>query len=151
MCGPRSNRETSTVAILSGATFMTPFIMAILALGIVSVACWRLIVGMVAGRPVGDRLRYAIGPAARLKQEFSGSDFPLLERLFAAAGALGSPGRATTAIRAYYRIVHGLGVRLPFLARWSHREMNVCSRYLAARIERLLASNAACSRHAQFP
>jgi hypothetical protein len=126
---------------------MVILVLAVLAFGVAGLLCWRMIVGAVAARPVGDRLRYAVGLAATpVPHDFSGSDFALLERLFAAAGALGGPGRDGVLIRAYYQAVHAIGALVPALAPWSKREMNVCSRYLAARIERLLASNAAYSR-----
>ena len=126
---------------------MVILVMAILAFGVAGLCCWRVIVGVVAARPVSDRLRYAVGPAAAVApRDFGGADFALLERLFAAAGALGGPGRHAILIRAYYLAVRRIGSLLPALAPWSEREMNVCSRYLAVRIERLLASNAACSR-----
>jgi hypothetical protein len=128
---------------------MTIVIMALPAIGIAGIVCWRIAVGIVAARPVGDRLRYAMGSATQLPPAFSGSDFALLERIFAAAGALGRTGRGASVVSAYYQAVHGLGVLLPFLSGWSEHEMNVCARYLAARTERLLASNAACSRHLQ--
>ena len=113
-----------------------------------SVLGWRLTVGIIADRPISDRLRYAVAPVAPAPTDFSGSDFPLLERLFRAAGAFGGLGRSAPLIRAYYRLVRAIGHWLPSLAAWSESEMKVCSRYLAARIERLLASNAACSRRA---
>jgi hypothetical protein len=122
-------------------------IMAILAFGVAGLCCWRIVVGAVAARPIGDRLRYAVGlAAAPTPGDFNGADFALLERLFAAAGALGGSGRDTILIRAYYLAVHRLAGVLPSLTPWSEREMKICSRYLAARIERLLATNAACSR-----
>lgn len=126
---------------------MVILVMAILAFGVAGLCCWRMIVGAVAARPVGDRLRYAVGPASTpAARDFSGADFALLEGLFTAAGALGDPGRHAVLIRTYYLAVHRIGRLLPALAPWSEREMNVCSRYLAARIESLLASNADCSR-----
>lgn len=126
---------------------MVILVIAALAFGAACFCCWRMIVGAVAARPVSDRLRYAVGPAtAGMPRDFSGADFALLERLFTAAGALGGSGREAMLIRTYYLAVHGIGNLLPALAPWSEREMHLCSRYLAARIERLLASNAACSR-----
>jgi hypothetical protein len=45
--------------------------------------------------------------------------------------------------------VRRIGGLVPALAPWSEREMKICSRYLACRIEGMLASNAACSRQAR--
>ena len=107
---------------------------------------WRMTVGVIAERPLSDRLRYAVAPVAPAPNDFSGADFALLERLFRVAGAFGGFGRSAPLVRAYFRLIRMIGQMLPSLTPWSEREMKVCSRYLAARIERLLASNAACSR-----
>ena len=121
--------------------------LAVLAAGITVFGCWRMFIGAIAARPVSDRLRHAAGLAGSPAQwDFRGGDFALLERLFAAAGALAGSGRDAVLIRAYYSAVHAIKRLLPALAPWSEREMTVCSRYLAARIDRFLASNAACSR-----
>jgi hypothetical protein len=109
---------------------------------------WRMTVGVIAERPISDRLRYAVAPVAPAPSDFSGADFALLERLFRAAGAFGGVGRSAPLIRAYFRLVRALGQRSPSLTSWSEREMKICSRYLAAQIEHLLDSNAACSRRA---
>ena len=107
---------------------------------------WRMTVGVIAERPLSNRLRYAVAPVAPAPSDFSGADFALLERLFRVAGAFGGFGRNAPLVRAYFRLVRAIGHWLPSLAPWSEREMKICSRYLAARIERLLASNTACSR-----
>lgn len=127
------------------ATLMAIYVMAILALGIAG-TCWRVVVGTVAARPISDSLRYAIGLAAMPARDFTGADFAILERLFTAAGALNRSGRGVVLVRVYYLTVHGLTRLLPSLAPWGEREMKVCSRYVAARIERLRATNAAYSR-----
>ena len=118
------------------------FVPACLVAGILIFFCWRLMVGVVANRPVSDRLRQAaglVGPAA---------DFRFLETLCTAAGALANTGprRGTALVRVYYRAVRAIGGILRPLAPWSEREMTVCSRYLAVQVDRCLASNAACSR-----
>ena len=129
------------------AATMGVLFLAVLAFGIAGFCCWRVIVGAVAARPTSDRVRYALGlAAAPAPGDFTGADFAVLERLFEAAGALGGSGRDARLIRAYYLAVHGIGGLAPALAPWGQREMKVCSRYLAARIEGLLACNAACSR-----
>jgi hypothetical protein len=150
MCDPCHDWENGFVTLLCGATTMAFYPIAFFVLGVASVVCWRLAIGVVAARPIGDRLRYAMGQAARPPRDFSGADFPFLERLFTAAGAIDGHGRAASAIRAYYRFVREIGARVPLLAEWSNHEMYVCSLYLAARIERLLAINSACSRYVQF-
>jgi hypothetical protein len=132
------------------ATSMGVFFLAILAVGPMFLGCWRMFVGTVAARPVSDRLHYAAGLAGpRAHWDFNGGDFAVLERLLAAAGALARSGRSAILIRTYYMAVRAMGGLLPALAPWSEREMTVCSRYLAARIDRFLASNATCSRRAR--
>jgi len=116
---------------------------ACLVAGILMFCCWRLIVGVVANRPVSDRLRQAAGLSGP-----RAADFSFLETLSTAAGALANTGprRGTALVRIYYRAVRALGRVLPALAPWSEREMTVCARYLAVQVDRCLASNAACSR-----
>jgi hypothetical protein len=115
--------------------------LAIAAIGIAALCGWRIFVGVVATRPVSERLRTAVG-----QHDFQAADFALLERIFAASSALAGASRGAVLVRSYYETVGLIGSRLPWLAPWSLREMAVCSRYLAARIDRFLASNAACSR-----
>lgn len=120
---------------------------AILVLGTLAFCCWRIIIGVMAARPVSDRLRQAAGlagpPAPR---DARTADFALLASLATAAGALAGAGYGTALVRAYYRAMRAIGGLLPPLAPWSEREMTVCFRYLAVQVDRSLASNAACSR-----
>ena len=120
--------------------------LAVSAAAIAVFGCWRTFVGVVAARPLSSRLLNAAGPVnAPADPAFGAGAFALLERLFAAAGALSGYGRGLYWLPRYYRAVRAIKDRLPMLAPWSEREMAVCSRYLAARVDRLLASNAACS------
>jgi hypothetical protein len=123
------------------------FIPATLVVGTILICCWRIAVGAIAARPVTDRVRQAAGLAGPpVPRDPRAADFGVLEGLCTAAGALASTGRGTALIRAYYVAVQTIGGLLPALAPWSDREMTVCSRYLAARVDRYLASNDACSR-----
>jgi hypothetical protein len=123
------------------ATTMGVLFLAVTAIGIAAVCSWRMFVGAVAARPVSDRLRLAAG-----QPDFKAADFAVLERIFAAAGALAGTSRGAILVRRYYQAVEAIGGLFPTLAPWSQREMAVCSRYLAARIDRFLLSNAACGR-----
>jgi hypothetical protein len=126
---------------------MGALFLAILAPGIVAFGCWRIVVGAIAARPISDRLRIAAGMGvAPTTPVLSGADFAVLERLFAAAGALKGPTGGAILIRAYYSVARAIRGIVPALAPWSEHEMAVCSRYLAARVDRFLASNAAYSR-----
>jgi hypothetical protein len=114
--------------------------------GFAALGCgWRLKVGAIAARAGAGGLRRVAALAGVESRDFGGGDFPLLERLYSASSALAGPWRSALLIRAYYRAVRGLGDHLASLAPWAERETRVCARYLAAQIERLLASNAACS------
>jgi len=50
-------------------------------------------------------------------------------------------------VRAYYRIVEGLGalsgMRMPLVAEWCERERVICARYAAVQIDRRLQVNLA--------
>jgi hypothetical protein len=112
---------------------------------------WRMMVGAVASRPVSERVCHAAGLSggAGLRDPCA-ADFAMLERLYAAAGALAGFGRQAALVRGYYLCLRWIESRLPALAPWSQRERTVCSRYLAVRIDGFLASNAACSRRVPF-
>lgn len=130
---------------------MGVLVLAVLAFGIAALCCWRLSIGAVASRPISERARHAAGLAGLAGSgEPSGADFAVLERLYTAAGALAGFGREAGSIRAYYAAVRAVGSLLPVLGPWSEREMTVCSRYLAVRIDGFLVSNAACSRRVRF-
>jgi hypothetical protein len=120
---------------------MSLLVPAIFAVGTATFCCWRITVGVVAARPVSDRLLQAAG----LRGPIRAGDFGVLDGLCAAAGALPSANRGTAQIRAYYTVLCAVGRSLPILAAWSQREMTVCSRYLAARVDRCLVSNTAFS------
>jgi len=115
----------------------------ILALGTLVVFGWRMIVGAVAARPLTDHVRRAalLGGA-----DPGATDFDMLAGLHMAVGALSKAGHGAALVRAYYPVVRTMGRLLPGLSPWSEREMTVCSRYLAAQVDRCLSHNAACSR-----
>jgi hypothetical protein len=115
-------------------------VLAVAVLGTISICCWRVTVGARAARPVSDRLLQAAG----LRGPLGAADFGVLDGLCAAAGALAGADRGTALIRTYYKVLQRAG-RMPSLAAWSQREMTVCSRYLATRVDRCLVSNTACS------
>jgi hypothetical protein len=131
---------------------MSVFALAVLAVGVTALWCWRHVVGAVAAHPVSDRVRLAVGLTDSTgPSEFCAADFAVVEQLYAASGALAGFGRRASVIRAYYMIVRSIGGLVPVLAHWSEHEMTVCVRYLAVRIDGFLASNAACSRRVRFP
>ena len=70
---------------------------------------WRAILAGVAAQPVSDRVLAAANlDAARMK----GQDFEKLAGLHELTPELGPGGGGLTLVRAYYRIVEGLGSTL---------------------------------------
>ncbi len=105
---------------------------------------WRAILAGVAARPVSDRVLAAANlDAERMK----GRDFEKLAGLHELTPELGPGGGGLTLVRAYYRIVEGLGalsaVRMPVVAEWCERERVICARYAAVQIDRRLQVNLA--------
>ena len=105
---------------------------------------WRAILAGVAAQPVSDRVLAAANlDAARMK----GQDFEKLAGLHELTPELGPGGGGLTLVRAYYRIVEGLGrlsgVRMPELAEWCERERVICARFAAVQIDRRLQANLA--------
>ena len=121
---------------------MSPFVPAIL-VGTLVLFGWRMIVGAIAARPLTDHVRRA---ALLAGADPGATDFDMLAGLHMAVGALSKAGHGAALVRAYYPVVRAIGRLLPGLAPWSEREMTVCSRYLAAQVDRCLSRNAACSR-----
>jgi|HubBroStandDraft_6_1064221.scaffolds.fasta_scaffold221355_2 hypothetical protein len=106
---------------------------------------WRAILAGVAAQPVSDRVL----AAANLEVEgMKGRDFEKLSGLHELTPELGpSGGGGLTLVRAYYRIVAGLGalsgVRMPAVAEWCERERVICARYAAVQMDRRLQVNLA--------
>src|ERR1700722_19553065 len=100
---------------------------------------WRAILAGVAAQPGSDPgLAAANLYAGRVK----GQGFEKLAGLHALTPELGPSGDGLTLVRAYYRIVEGLGalsgVRLPSVAEWCERERVICARYAAVQMDRRL-------------
>ena len=89
MSPDRTDSQTSAVAGRATAIPMWMLLSIAIILAMASALGWRLAVGLIAERPISDRLRYAVAPVAPAPSDFSGADFALLERLFSAAGAFG--------------------------------------------------------------
>ncbi|HKN75716.1 MAG TPA: hypothetical protein VJW94_11110 [Candidatus Acidoferrum sp.] len=105
---------------------------------------WRAILAGVAAQPVSDRVLAAANlDAARMK----GQDFEKLAGLHELTPELGPGGGGLSLVRAYYRIVEGLGalsaMRLPALTEWCEHERVICARYAAVQIDRRLQANLA--------
>jgi len=105
---------------------------------------WRAILAGVAAQPVSDRVLAAANlDSGRMK----GRDFEKLAGLHELTPELGPGGGGLSLVRAYYRIVAGLGalsaVRMPSVAEWCERERVICARYAAVQIDRRLRVNLA--------
>jgi hypothetical protein len=105
---------------------------------------WRAILAGVAAQPVSERVLAAANlDATRMK----GQDFEKLAGLHELTPELGPGGGGLTLVRAYYRIVEGLGalsgVRMPAMAEWCERERVICARFAAVQIDRRLQANLA--------
>jgi len=105
---------------------------------------WRAILAGVAAQPVSDRVLAAANlDAGRM----AGQDFEKLAGLHELTPKLGPGSGGLTLVRAYYRVVEGLGAlstgRMPALAEWCERESVICARYAAVQIDRRLQVNLA--------
>jgi hypothetical protein len=105
---------------------------------------WRAILAGVAAQPVSDRVLAAANlDAGRM----AGQDFEKLAGLHELTPELGPGSGSLTLVRAYYRVVEGLGAlsgaRMPALAEWCERESVICARYAAVQIDRRLQVNLA--------
>ncbi len=105
---------------------------------------WRAILAGVAAQPVSDRVLAAANlDAGRM----AGQDFEKLAGLHELTPQLGPGSGGLTLVRAYYRVVEGLGAlsgkRMPALAEWCERESVICARYAAVQIDRRLRVNLA--------
>jgi hypothetical protein len=103
---------------------------------------WRAILAGVAAQPVSERVL----AAAHLESgRMKGQDFEKLAGLHELTPDLRPGGGGLTVVRAYYRIIEGLGVlsgaHMPSLAEWCERERVICARYAAVQISLRLQAN----------
>jgi hypothetical protein len=105
---------------------------------------WRAILAGVAAQPVSERVLAAANLEAG---RMNGRDFEKLAGLHDLTPELAPDGGGLTLVRAYYRIVEGLGslsgVRIPAVAEWCERERVICARFAAVQIDRRLQANLA--------
>jgi hypothetical protein len=103
---------------------------------------WRAILAGVAAQPVSDRVLAAANLDASRMQ---GQDFEKLAGLHELTPELAPGSGSLSLVRAYYRIVEGLGalsgVRLPAVAEWCERERVICARFVAVQIGLRLQAN----------
>jgi hypothetical protein len=105
---------------------------------------WRAILAGVAAQPVSDRVLAAANLEAA---QMAGQDFEKLAGLHELTPELAPGSGGLILVRAYYRLVEGLGALLgkhmPALAEWCERESVICARYAAVQIDRRLQVNLA--------
>ena len=103
---------------------------------------WRAVLAGVASQPVSERV---LAAANLDSHRMKGQDFEKLAGLHELTPDLRSSGGGLTLVRAYYRIMEGLGsfsaTRMPAVAEWCERERVICARYAAVQIDLRLQAN----------
>jgi hypothetical protein len=103
---------------------------------------WRAILAGAAAQPVSDRVLAAANLDA---ERMAGRDFEKLAGFYELTPELAPGSSGLTLVRAYYRVVEGLGAlsakHMPALAEWCERESVICARYAAVQIDRRLQVN----------
>lgn len=113
------------------------FTVSVVALSQFALYYWRAVLSGVAALPVSDRvLAAAHVENGRLLPQ----DFETLAELHDLTPDLKPNQGGLGLVRAYYRLVQGLGA-LPALAAWSERERVICARYAAVQVGRRLQTN----------
>jgi len=103
---------------------------------------WRAVLAGVAAQPVSDRVLAAANlDAGRMTAQ----DFETFAGLHDLTPDLQTNGGGLTLVRAYYRVLEGLGTlavgRMPAMAEWCERERVICARFAAVQIDRRLQAN----------
>lgn len=117
-------------------------VISVVAMGQFALFYWRAIVTGVASQPVSDRVRAAAG----LSGSSVGSvDFQAMLNLHELTPEFSDVKSGVWAVRAYYRVLEKLGRIVPVLGAWTDHEMTLCSRYVAALVDRRLERTLACA------
>ncbi len=113
------------------------FTISVVAMSQFALYYWRAVLAGVAAQPVSDRVLAAahVEDGHLLPQHFE--TFAELHEL---TPDLKPNHSGLGLVRAYYRLVQGLGI-LPLLTAWSERERLVCARYAAVQVDRRLQTN----------
>lgn len=100
---------------------------------------WRATIAVTAAHPISDAIRNSAGIE---HPEVEAADFAALVLLVEVCPALKNDKGGIGAVRCYFRIVHFLGQFLgPALGGWAVAEMDLCSRYLAVRLDQRITNN----------
>ena len=100
---------------------------------------WRATVAVVAATPISGSLREAAGIQSDCP---NGSDFYAILRLHEICPDLKSSNPGIDLMRGYYTLVSTLArVGGGALQSWAGRELAICSRYVAARIDQRISQN----------
>lgn len=100
---------------------------------------WRATVSVVASAPLSESLRRAAGIHGEAPK---GSDFPALVRLHGICPDLRSSSAGIEIVQCYYGLVSALrSLSGGVLEHWAERELAICSRYVAARVDQRIAHN----------
>jgi hypothetical protein len=106
---------------------------------------WRAMVARVALDPVSDDVLAAAGVSER---SVEAEDFAAVARLHESCPSLDNNEGGLGMVGAYYSGVAALaklgGTIFPSLPAWANREMLLCARYAAVRVEERIHRNSAC-------
>jgi hypothetical protein len=113
------------------------FTISVVAMSQFALYYWRAVLAGVAAQPVSNRVLDAahVEDGRLLPQHFE-----TMAELHELTPDLKPNQSGLGLVRAYYRLVQGLGI-LPMLAAWSERERLVCTRYAAVQVDRRLQAN----------
>lgn len=112
------------------------------ALGQFALFYWRAVIAGVATELVSNRVRAAAGLSV---SSVGSADFQAMLDLHELTPEFSDVKGRVWAVRAYYYLLEKLGRIVPVLAAWTDHEMILCSRYVAALVERRLECTLACA------
>ena len=114
-------------------------VVSVAALGQFSLFYWRATLAVTAAKPVSEALRNSAGidrPAVEA------ADFASLVHLVEVCPALRNDKGGIGSVRFYFRVLSSIRKLLgPARSEWATAEMNLCSRYLAVRLDQRITNN----------
>lgn len=100
---------------------------------------WRATVAVTAAHPISDAIRNSAGLE---RPEFAAADFATLLRLVEVCPALKNDKGGIGPVCSYFHIVQFFSKLLgPARGDWAVAEMDLCSRYLAVRLDQRITNN----------
>ena len=118
------------------------FAISIVALSQFAIYYWRAVLAGVAAQPVSDRV---LAAAQVENGRLTPKHFETLASLHDLTPDLAPSNGGLGLVRMYYKAVEGLdaflGKKIPGLSTWSERELVLCARYAAVKIDQRLQAN----------